>query len=83
MSAITDWLATRPAAVQQLAADFPPLSQVELGGMSYFVIGYDEDIATGASLALVISPFDPRADYDVSMAFHRHVCADQFRPVKP
>ncbi len=58
-----EWLATRPASVQELAAEFP-LATVFAGpkNQPLFLVGYNEDGY------LIVSETDPHEDYEGAVA---------------
>ena len=74
MAVFDDWLATRPQSVRDLAAEFPLLTSVQMpDGKQMLVIGWTE----GDSL--IISPVDPRTDYDGAYSARTYLCAAHLR----
>lgn len=80
MAAFEAWLKTRPAIVQRLAREFPLMSRVQVPPHReyWYVVGWVE---SGGECRdeLIISPVDPSQEYERSMAYRRHVCADHYR----
>lgn len=75
---LESWIKSRPGPVQELAAEFPLLTKMMLPppappGPAYWVIGYTEGDE------LVLSPIDPRVDWDRAMDERIRVCARHFR----
>lgn len=73
------WLKTRPEAIRRLAARFPPESTFELEGKILYLIGYSEAEEPGQE-GLIVSPVDPKADYEGAMAAKIYLCADCLPP---
>lgn len=71
---LASWIKSRPKCVQQLAAEFPLMTQLHHVGKAHFVIGYTEDDM------LIISPVSPLADWNNAMHKRARVCAQHFRP---
>ena len=73
-----DWIATRPGCIQELAARFPPRTELLLpDGATVYVVGYAE--MEDADPWLHISEVDPLEDYERSVATMELVCADCFQ----
>jgi hypothetical protein len=77
--AMQDWLATRPASVQKLAAEFPPRTILIVKGITMHVMGWTEGDD------LLVSPVDPYFDYDRAYATRQRLCASHARSgeIKP
>jgi hypothetical protein len=67
------WLASRPESVQKLAAEFPPLTTIEVNRVKHYVFAYDENDG------LIVSPVDSRENYALAFASRRTVCAAHVR----
>lgn len=67
------WLVTRPESVQRLAEEFPPMTSIEVHGVPHYVFAYDE------SDGLIVTPVDPRKNYDFAYQSRRTVCAAHVR----
>jgi len=72
-SAYDEWLKTRPASVQKLAAEFPPGTAVNLDGEQWFVFSYTE----GDEVSL--TPVHPADDYTAAFKERRLVHAECLR----
>jgi len=68
-----EWLATRPACVQKLAAEFPAGSVLKHNGETLYLLGYCEDDL------LIFSSINPAADYDGAKKAPRYICASCLR----
>lgn len=73
MTPLDDWLATKPKCVRELAAEFPPGTQLDIHGVTNWVIGWTENDA------LVVSELDPNVDFDAAHEQRGYVCAEHFR----
>jgi hypothetical protein len=71
-AAYTTWLSTRPQCVQDLAKEFPWLSQVSVNGKTYFVIGYTEEDM------IIVSQTYP-VHFQLAMETKEYVCAKSLR----
>lgn len=70
--ALQQWLATRPASVQALAARFPPGDAYVICGRTLYVIAYAE--LEDGSATLEMTDIDPHDDYDGAVASRFVVC---------
>lgn len=68
------WLATLPASVQALAAEFPLGTTVVLEGVCHFLLGYTE------GNMLLVSPIDPGENYEGAVMQQIALCAEHCRP---
>ena len=69
------WLASRPACVQALAIKFPPMTQVLIEGVTYYVFAYNE------AGQLVVSSTDPIENYDKALATKKYLWAAHLDPL--
>ena len=67
------WLGTRPAAVQQLAQEFPLGSHWHVAGQVLYLLGYTEDDC------LLVSPIDPAVDYQGALITKEYLHAAHVR----
>lgn len=67
------WLSARPACVQALAREFPIWMVFNTPEGQMWVMGYTE------SDEVLLTPIDPREDYDGALAMHRQVHATCLR----
>lgn len=67
------WLATRPASVQKLAAEFPLDSVFDVKGVTMFLCGYTEGDQ------LIVSPVNPNVDYEGAYAKRTRLCVSHVR----
>ena len=67
------WVASRPTEIKLLVAEFPPMTEVDMEGKTWYVVGYRE--VDGVLLTL----HNPVLDYERGTTDHVCVCADHLR----
>lgn len=68
-----EWLADKPACVQEMAREFPMGSRFESPTATFYLIGYYEPDE------LLISAINPRVDWQRAVDEHFHVSVAQMR----
>lgn len=74
----SDWLATRPKCIQELFAEFPPCTVIEIDGISHYVISYEEGESESDN-GLGISTTSPLDNYEKAVADRQYIHASHVR----
>lgn len=81
-TAFADWLKTRPARIQEFAAQHPMLpgdTVTDHGGETLWFMGYSQWADRGCgTIGLVVSPVDPTENYDRAMKTRQLICPEHF-----
>lgn len=72
-----EWLASRPACVQELAKRFPLGSTFMVKGEKHYLMGYTEN-EDPEEQCLILSPINPSIDYEASKAASIYAHARHF-----
>lgn len=67
------WIDSRPQAVKDLVAEFPPGLMVETDEGRFYLLGYTENDR------LIVSRISPSDDHEASVASREHLCAQHLR----
>ena len=73
----SEWFKTRPPEVQALIREFPLNTAVKTEEGLLYLIGYTEGDE------LLMSPVDPREDYDSALEEKVYICASHLRGQTP